>query len=211
MENDKEVKELDDDKEVVVEKSKEKPVDNGNINEKEENKTEEVKNTTTLNKESNQPIQSKTNTSKKSDEKSNISANSNPEVYVSKNLGISMEAPSNWKNSYSICEENDCIVVSFKSNGVKPSNKMEGFLLTIIKNPKKNNGNMLGVIGNKYITINGVPFLVGGPTGITLNEDHPGYNKYLKMLKETGKVASTIKGINYLDFIQIQNLYLYEI
>ena len=117
-----------------------------------------------------------------------------PELYINKGFGISIEIPPNWKDYYTIYEEKNELLVLFKSHKVKPINKFEGLFFIIIKNPKNGDGDMLDDLGNKYSTFNGIPYIIAGPLDFTIRENHPEMKKFLEMYKDKKKVANSVRG-----------------
>ncbi|MBM7870989.1 hypothetical protein JOC70_002483 [Clostridium pascui] len=111
-------------------------------------------------------------------------------------LGFEMKFPSNWKDKYTIKENNDSVSVYFKSIDPKtPPNS--GLLFVIMKNNDSLNKDMYDSIdGNKYLTIGNTTYFIGSPTDVALNPENTDFNTFLSMNKERKKVIDTIKSSN---------------
>lgn len=140
---------------------------------------------------------SKENNSVKSEitSKSNTSIDDTSLIFKSK-LGFSMKFPSNWKDKYTIKEDDNSVSVYFKSTNPNTPPK-SGLLFVIMKNNSSVNEDMYDSIdGKKYITINNITYLIGGPTDVSLNPENKDFNIFLSMNKERKKVIDTIKTLN---------------
>ncbi|MEW8956998.1 hypothetical protein [Clostridium sp.] len=120
--------------------------------------------------------------------------NENKKEYVSRNLGFSITFPSSWTNHYRVEESSDGIMVFFKPKEKPLTYKGEGWLFSITKKTGDKDKEYYDSVGPaKTFQVNGVTYLIGGPTDFPLLEDHPELNKFHEMMKERPKVVTTIK------------------
>lgn len=114
--------------------------------------------------------------------------------YKSK-LGFSLTFPTNWKNRYTVKEDNNSMYVYFKSSDPNTPKNL-GLLFFIKKNYTQDDENMSDSVlpnGRRHITVGNTTYLVGGPTDVNLNEDNKDFQIFLSIKKELEQVINTIK------------------
>lgn len=149
-------------------------------------KTDSTKNQT--NKETNSD---KKETNTKTD---NVAKN-NSIIFKSK-LGFSINFPSNWKDRYIIKEDNNSMVVNFKSTD--PNTPLNtGLIFLIMKNTDSINEDFYDSIdGKKHINIGNTTYFIGGPTDIGLDPENKDFSIYKSMKQELGQVINTMASLN---------------
>lgn len=120
----------------------------------------------------------------------------NTDLTFKSKLGFSMKFPSNWKDKYTIKEDDNSVSVYFKSTDPKtPPNS--GLFFVIMKNNNSLNKDMYDSIdGNKYLTIGDTTYFMGGPTDVALDPENKDFKIFQSMNKERTKVIDTIKAVN---------------
>lgn len=141
----------------------------------------------------------KRNTSNRKEKNSNSNANKNqskPYVYINKELGLQMTIPASWKGLYTIKSDNNGIYLSVKHIKSNPNLK-QGFLFAVTKRNKNDDESIMDGVGRKrYVKAKGINYIIWGPTGLTMGEDNPDWNTYIRLVHETYGVAETIKAIS---------------
>lgn len=126
-------------------------------------------------------------------EKPEIQITDQTEKYQSAKFGLSMEFPSSCKGKYMVEENESGIDVYFK-----PKQKVDdgmGLLFSIIKKTNDLDEGMYDSISGakKYYEVNGVTYLVGGPTDVSFPETHPEFKTFLKIKADIPEVLKTLK------------------
>lgn len=118
---------------------------------------------------------------------------SSGELYKNDKLGFSINFPESWQGKYTIKEIDGGIGVYFKPN--KDENKGYGLLFAIIKKGPDLDENHFDTVSKniRYFNAKGITYVVGGPTDFNFDEKHPEVNVFMKMSREAGTVAETIK------------------
>lgn len=111
-------------------------------------------------------------------------------------LGFSLKFPSNWKNKYTIKEDDNSVSVYFKSSDPNTP-RGSGLFFVIMKNNDSLNEAMYDSIdGKKHLTIGNITYFLGGPTDVALSPENADFSTFLSMNKERKKVIDTIKSSN---------------
>lgn len=120
----------------------------------------------------------------------------NMDLIFKSKLGFSMKFPSNWKDKYTIKEDDNSVSIYFKSSDLNTPPK-SGLLFVIMKKNSSMNEDMYDSIdGKKYIAINNITYFIGGPTDISLDPENSDFQMFLSMNKERKNVIDTIKSSN---------------
>lgn len=117
-------------------------------------------------------------------------------TYQSKNFGLEFDMPSSWKDKYYISENENTIRVSMKHD---KNDEGYGLLFLITQDFNAyDNGNCIDIIGtiDVFQEINGVKYLVGGPTGYGLNFDDPQTALFDTMTSQREDVLKTLRSSN---------------
>lgn len=109
--------------------------------------------------------------------------------YKSSNLGFSLSFPESWRGKYAVREFDDSMAVYFKPEAAISDDK--GRLFTVVKNPTEEAAGFYDDV--KYIDLNGMKYLIGGPTDVTYTKEDPEYSTFARMRKEIQEVIKTIK------------------
>lgn len=115
----------------------------------------------------------------------------NPNTYVSPELGLSITFPESWSGKYYIKSKGkDGLIVMMKSNH-KMQFPDEGELFEI------DSASTYGILdGPKIIkSKNGITYYAGPQTGMTIDESDPQFKEWEGMSRDTYNVVSTIKAI----------------
>lgn len=121
---------------------------------------------------------------------------SKPYVYRNTKLGLQMTIPASWKGLYTIKSDNDAISLWVKSQKGKFKHSDGGFLFAVTKYKSKEDEDFEDTVGNKrFVIAKGIKYIIGGPTGVTMSQDNPDWNIYLRLNHEKHSVADTIKAI----------------
>lgn len=145
------------------------------------------------NADSNKIVEAKedTNTVAKAKEE-NESKQIGSLVYKS-NLGFIMTFPESWKGKYTVTEDGGEVRVSFKSSD--PANSVNsGWMFSIIKKGSGVDTDFLDSIdGRRSITVGGKEYIVGGPTGLTVNPECSDFNQFQTMRGQMGSVLDSVR------------------
>lgn len=115
----------------------------------------------------------------------------NPNTYVSQELGLSITFPESWSGKYYIeSKGKDGLVVMMKSNH-KMQFPDEGELFEI------DSASTYGLLDSPKIvkSKNGITYYAGPQTGMTIGEDDPQFKEWEEMSRDTYSVINTIKAI----------------
>lgn len=137
-----------------------------------------------------------TNSDKKeTNTKTDNVAKNNSIIFKSK-LGFSINFPSIWKDRYIIKEDNNSMVVNFKSTDPNPTLNT-GLIFLIMKNTDSINEAFYDSIdGKKHINIGNTTYFIGGPTDIGLDPENKDFSIYKSMKQELGQVINTMTSLN---------------
>lgn len=125
------------------------------------------------------------------DSKDNKSAEDDSIIFKSK-IGLSIKFPSNWKDRYTIKEDDNSIYVYFKSTDPK-TRANTGLLLVIIKDFDEEDESMYDSIdGEKHFSVGNKTYFVGGPTDVSLNPENKDFDIFVAMSNERKKVIDNI-------------------
>lgn len=113
--------------------------------------------------------------------------------YKSENLGFSFTIPQDWKNKYTVKEDATSLSIFFKPANPRPLDGPGLFFTIIKKTPDLDADHYDTVYSKKYFDINGVTYLIGGPTDIGFDENSPEYSTYKNMKAEIPEILDTIK------------------
>ncbi|SFD03167.1 N-acetylmuramoyl-L-alanine amidase family protein [Clostridium uliginosum] len=126
-----------------------------------------------------------TSVNNKSTEDSNL-------IFKSK-LGFSMKFPSEWKDRYTIIEDDNSVSVYFKSTDPNTPSKSGLFFVIMKKNNSLDESMYDSINGKKYITIDNTTYFIGGPTDISLNPENTDFNVFISMNNQCKDVIDTIR------------------
>lgn len=131
----------------------------------------------------------------KSEEDANSKDNKSDEddsiIFKSK-IGLSIKFPSNWKDRYTIKEDDNSIYVYFKSTDPK-TRVNTGLLFVIMKDFDEEDESMYDSIdGEKHFTVGNKTYFVGGPTDVSLNPENKDFDIFVDMSNERKKVIDNI-------------------
>lgn len=133
------------------------------------------------------------NAPKNGTSQANKTVKENSLIYASK-LGFSITFPYNWKNRYTIKEDDNSMSVYFKSTDINTP-KNSGLFFVIMKNVPNDENLYDSINGKKHINIGNKTYFIGGPTDVGLDPENKDFSIFSSMKKELGKVIGTIKSL----------------
>ena len=111
--------------------------------------------------------------------------------YKNEKLGFSLSMPKSWSGKYRIQEQQEGIRVFFKP--VNAAGDYDGALFYIIDKSNVDE-DFLDTVGEpRSFTAKGIEYIVGGPTDLRFDPEHPEFTDFTKMVEEVSKVVGTIK------------------
>jgi hypothetical protein len=163
---------------------------------KEDTIKKEVTKSDTTNKDTkkNSTTTTQSNKQKTTSKITSDNAKSGAITYKSTKLGIAFDMPSSWAETYNITDDGRDVVIYIKD---ERNDTGYGTLITISKDiSAHNNGDFMDTIGNEKVkNINGKEYIVGGPTGLSIDNNDPKYNIYMSMIEDRINVVKSIRGI----------------
>ena len=116
-------------------------------------------------------------------------------IYKNEKLGFSITFPDSWKGKYTVEEKDNGIRVCYKPK-VNIQDQGSGFLFTVLKNTP-DLSDQLDTVSYKmrYFKAKGITYIIGGPTDMPFDSNHPEFQTYLKMTREKPQVVETLKGL----------------
>jgi tetratricopeptide (TPR) repeat protein len=128
-------------------------------------------------------------------ESSNTPKVTSENIYINEKLGFSITFPDSWKGKYTIEEKDNGIRVCYKPK-TNIQDQGSGFLFTVLKNTPELSDH-LDTVSDKmrYFKAKGVTYIIGGPTDMPFDSNHPEFQTYLKMTREKAQVVETLKGL----------------
>lgn len=113
-------------------------------------------------------------------------------IIFNSKIGLSIKFPSNWKDRYTIKEDDNSIYVYFKSTDPK-TRANTGLLFVIMKDFDSEDESMHDSIdGEKHFTLGNKTYFVGGPTDVSLNPENKDFDIFVAMSNERKKVIDNI-------------------
>ncbi|MCR3761485.1 M56 family metallopeptidase [Clostridium felsineum] len=110
--------------------------------------------------------------------------------YESQSLGIAITFPENWSGKYYVSESSGWLTVYCKGQ------KHDGELLWIHRNSPEITGQGYDTIDGKNVfTVGSADYFVGGPTGITIEEDDPNFKDFMTMHSQLPQVVNSMRAI----------------
>lgn len=152
-------------------------------------------NQNTLPAQSNQEQQSKSQTEvQKPVEKP--AASVSPQKYIYNDLGFSITFPASWKGKYVLKKNENGLNVYFYSAN-HPEQAGSGRLFTIVNKASDVDESMLDTISGsqRYFTVKGITYVIGGPTDVGFPLDNPDYGLYMQLSNNRASVINSIKAI----------------
>lgn len=113
-------------------------------------------------------------------------------TYKSTNFGIAFDIPASWGDNYTVKENEKNITIHMKG---QKDYQSYGLLLTISTDLEfYSNGEYMNQIGDEKIkNIDGKKYLVGGPTGLTIDENEPKYNLFMSMCEDRVSIVRSLR------------------
>lgn len=123
-------------------------------------------------------------------------ASVSPQKYIYNDLGFSITFPASWKGKYTLRKNEDGLNVYFYSAN-HPEEAGVGRLFTIVKKTPHIDESMMDSISGaqRYITANGITYVIGGPTDVAFPPDNPDYSLYKQLASERSSVINSIQGV----------------
>lgn len=123
----------------------------------------------------------------------NNKASEDDSLIFNSKIGLSIKFPSNWKDRYTIKEDDNSIYVYFKSKDPK-TRANTGLLFVIMKDFDSEDESMYDSIdGEKHITLGNKTYFIGGPTDVSLNPENNDFDIFVAMSNERKKVIDNIR------------------
>lgn len=142
----------------------------------------------------NNVTKSKINVKDDSDKKDLINNNEveDGSIIFKSKIGLSIKFPDNWKDRYTIKEDDNSIYVYFKSTDPK-TRANTGLLFVIMKEFDLEDESMYDPIdGEKHFTLGNKTYFMGGPTDVSLNPENSDFDIFVAMSSERKKVIDNI-------------------
>lgn len=111
-------------------------------------------------------------------------------IHFKSQAGYTIDFPKSWEGKYTINENPESLTVIFKTD--YPTNGAP-WLFTVSVANTVNQLDYDTIGSKKLINVGNTTYFIGGPTGLTLNENNPDFDTYLKMGNERYKVVNSIK------------------
>lgn len=107
-------------------------------------------------------------------------------------VGFSIKFPSNWKDRYTIKEDDNSMYVYFKSTDPK-TRENTGLLFVIMKDFDSEDESMYDSVDDeKHITLGDKTYFIGEPTDVALNPENGDFDIFVAMSNERKKVIDNI-------------------